>query len=135
MGLDSGISVRRNAAFIRHYDYFERYDEDWCRKYNSDVDVCYWRKCWNIRNDIFDVLDKAKDCGESEPLMVEDIDAIIEVLAGYTKDNWEYGGWEGSIWTWAEIQPRLVEQCQSLSELIDLMEEDPEIEVYFYDSY
>lgn len=43
--------------------------------------------------------------------------------------------WDGSTWEWKEIQPILCEQCAALMELHDLMIADPEIEVYFYDSY
>lgn len=134
MGLDNGVSIKRDEAFERHYDYFKRYDSDWCMEEHYDIDICYWRKCYNVRAAIFDRLDKVYDNDYSELLDVNDIGAIIEVLASFNnEEDWEDS--PGSIWTWDEIRPRLVEQCAALSELMDLMRDDPEIKVYFYDSY
>lgn len=130
MGLDNGLSVRRNKAFERNYEWFKKFDEKWCKEYGYNPDICYWRKCWNIRNAIFDRIDGVYDNEDSENLSIEDINEIIEILASFTEDNWN-----GSIWAWEEIQPHLCEQCATLMELYDLMVADPEIKVYFYDSY
>lgn len=134
MGLDNGISVRRKTkAFERNYDWFKNFDEKWCKDHEYDVDICYWRKCWNIRNAIFDKIDGVHDNENSRNLTVKDIDQIIEILASFNEDNWDDD--IGSIWSWEEFQPRLCEQCAALMELRELMCADPEIEVYFYDSY
>lgn len=131
MGLDNGISVRRkSSAFERNYKWFSNFEEEWSKTHGYDIDICYWRKCYNIRNAIFDKIEGANNNNISTNLTVEDIDTIIEILASYDEDSWD-----GSTWEWKEIQPILCEQCAALMELHDLMIADPEIEVYFYDSY
>lgn len=136
MGLDNGISVRRNSpAFERNYKWFSNFEEEWSKTHEYDIDICYWRKCYNIRNAIFDKIESVSDNDISANLTVEDIDIIIEILAFYDEDSWENGGRGGSIWEWEVIQPILCKQCAALMELHDLMIADPEIEVYFYDSY
>lgn len=133
MGLDDGLSAKRNKAFERNYEWFKKFEEPYTIKYGYDVDICYWRKCYNIRNKIFDSNMPIYDGGISEILSIEDIDTLVEILASFTKQNWDDG--MGSIWSWEEIQPHLCEQCAALMELHDLMMSDPDIEVYFYDSY
>ena len=32
------------------------FDEEWREKNGYDLEVAYWRKCWNVRAIIFDVL-------------------------------------------------------------------------------
>lgn len=136
MGLDNGISVRRKTqAFERNYKWFSKFEEEWDKDRKFDPDICYWRKCYNIRNAVFDHVGHVADNDVGANLTVEDIDAIIEILASYDESSWESCGWDGSIWSWEEIQPILCGQCAALMELRELMVADPEIEVYFYDSY
>ena len=96
------------------------------RKYKYDYEPCYWRKCWNIRNKILEIV------YAWEPLSVDDIDHIIEVLRSFTADNWEDEG--SCIWEFDEHEENLRNQIQRLGVLRRLMQEH-ELEVYFYDSY
>lgn len=137
MGLDNGICVRRHCeGFERNYkNFFARFDTDSARKYDYDPDICYWRKCWNIRSKFMLALPHFEDCGQS-PMSREDVAAAIEILSSFTEDSWNMDYDEGLvIWEWEEAQPWLCEQTAALSVLYDLMESDSTIEAYFYDSY
>ena len=125
MGLDNGITVKRTAQ-TENISEMRLFEDDYVRKYKCDYEVCYWRKCWNIRNKILDVV------YPWEPLSVEDIDKIIEVLKSFTTDNWEDEG--SSIWCFDNMEETLRDQINNLGVLKRLMQEH-ELEVYFYDSY
>lgn len=134
MGLDMGISVRRSCrGFERNYKWFEKFIETWEREYGYDVDICYWRKCYNIRDAIWGAIEKCHDNSESDTLDVNDIDTIVEILCAFNEENWSDGS--GSIWEWEVIHPLLCKQTAALMELRELMVEDPEIEIYYYESY
>lgn len=45
---------------------------------DTSVEICYWRKCWGIRNAIIEKL-HLNDGGESK-LDIEDIPVIIKIL-------------------------------------------------------
>jgi hypothetical protein len=131
MGLDNGIHVKRTPESERIPE-MTSFDEDWRKKYGYDFEVCYWRKCWNVRSRIFDVLTGGFDDKYRIVLTIEDIDKIIEVLKSFTPDNWQDEWW--SIWTFEEMEDVLKQQIQNLGVLKRLMQEY-ELEVYFYDSY
>ena len=44
MGLDNGIEVKKRKDIEFKKDIIDEYGE-----------VCYWRKCWNIRKDIIEI--------------------------------------------------------------------------------
>lgn len=132
MGLDNGIMIRRNKAAERHYDKLMRFEFDWDKNHQEDFEVCYWRKCWNVRAAIERIIDG--DINQKRTsLSTDHISEIIDFLASLNEDNWE--DWGSSIWEFEEQQPFLCQQVADLMDLLSLMEEEPEIEVYFYDSY
>lgn len=126
MGLDNGIMVRGNSATSRYDNYFKNKEI-----LVGDYEICYWRKCWNIRAALKWRL-KLEEGGDTE-LTVNDLREVVEVLSSFNEENW--GDWGSSIWTFEEQQPHLCAQTAALMELIEIMEQDPEISVYFYDSY
>lgn len=128
MGLDNGICVKRTPAAEKIPE-LKAFEEEWCR---CNFEICYWRKCWNIRSRIFDVLRGPCVDGWRIFLSVEDIDRIAEVLQSFTEENWEDEG--GSIWAFSEMEDRLKQQIENLGVLKRLMQEH-ELGVYFYDSY
>ena len=99
MGLDNGICVRRNEKSMNIYDKIKFYESEWDKEHKYDFDICYWRKCYNLRTLISRAIGGIEDNLET-PLECEDIPKIISVLKSLNADNWdEYGG---SIWEWED---------------------------------
>ena len=133
MGLDNGIIARKSnnekinnkLLALNTYTYSE-----------GDHEIAYWRKCWNVRGAIADVIGGIYDNGET-PLAYEDIIAVIKQLKWFNKKNWSGDSWyDGSIWEWDEIEKSHRDCIKRLQRLARLMKKYPgEIDVYFYDSY
>lgn len=131
MGLDNGICIRRNEKSMNIYDKLKRFEDDWDQEHKYDFEVCYWRKCWNIRALIFKSLDDVKDEGYTS-IEHEDIPKIMAVLKSLNKDNWTDFG--SCIWEWEEQEEYNEHYIENLKYLYDLMAEH-DLDVYFYDSY
>ena len=112
MGLDNGIIVRN--------------------KNGIEEEICYWRKCWNIRKLIFDCIDSNEMLFEYSLSLGNLID-IYYALKTLNKENWSENG--GSIWEWEEIRKGLKRDIKTLNKLIKRMKKEPGLEVIFYDSY
>ena len=134
MGLDNGICVKRTtySDFIKK---MKRFEDKTCKKYQLDYDICYWRKCWNVRNDILDIIQTGENEEYHYELTVRDIEIIITILKSYNSKNWDYGSWSDSIWTWKEHKKINRRHIRNLKTLVKLMKKHPYLEVYFYDSY
>ncbi len=131
MGLDNGICVKRTAR-TESIPELSRFEEEWEKEYRFNFEVCYWRKCWNVRHRILDVITNPFGEEYKIHLGIDDIDRITEVLKSFNKDNWEDEGW--CIWEFDEMKDNLKTQIANLGTLKRLMQEH-ELEVYFYDSY
>ena len=135
MGLDNGINIKRTPE-TNQIEELKVFNQDWDKNQKYNFEVCYWRKCWNIRNDIF-----CLGIGYDESyhtLTKEDIDNIIKLLQSYNEDNWTENGsciWEWTSdeegWSYSEHIKNDIESLQLLRQLMDKYE----LEVYFYDSY
>lgn len=135
MGLDNGIEVKR-TYYTNDIPELQRFNQPWDKEHKYNFEVCYFRKCWNIRNMILDVVKGTYDNIISDPLTTYDIDNIIKGLQAFNSDNWQDNG--GSIWDWddeeypySEHIKRDIESLQTLRKLMDKYD----LEVYFYDSY
>jgi hypothetical protein len=130
MGLDNGICVK----YTQEIDKSKELDKFY-QGYHRDFEITYWRKCWNIRNDIF-ALGIGYDDSFEYDLTKENIEQIIALLQSYNADNWEDGGsciwdFDDEEWPYSEHIKRNIENLQLLRKLMDKYE----LEVYFYDSY
>ena len=103
------------------------------------MEVCYWRKCWNIRDILFVHCDDAKgkdDCG-TYSLTIDELEAIrhslyLTICEG--PDAWNDG--DQSIWDFEEAMNFLPWDLVRLSALINYMEKNGgRCEAFFYDSY
>ena len=130
MGLDNGIVIRRkdnlpNCALC--------FDNEWRKQHGYDLEVAYWRKCWNVRAIIFDVLGRGED---NDSIIQVTREEIIERLQNdlhyfdFLEDDWG-----GCIWDWNTFRHFQKRNIKNLKKLEDMMRRHPEIEVYFYDSY
>lgn len=135
MGLDNGICVKRNE-YTNNIPELKRFEEDWDKEHKWDFEIVYYRKSWNVRSMIFNVVPGVHDGDISELLTTEDIDNIIKGLQSFNSENWQEG--RGSIWDWddkewpySEKIKKDIENLQILRQLMDKYD----LEVYFYDSY
>ena len=132
MGLDNGIIVKNKYKELLE-ELGPDYWEDHKSKDDNDYDLCYWRKCWGIRNAIIKKFHFPETCGEYK-LDLEDIPVIIKILEGFcNSNNWEEYG--DSIWEYDDYIHTLIEQIVNLKIFYKYWKKHPEIEVYFYDSY
>lgn len=135
MGLDNSIEIKRNA-YTNLIPELRQFELEYDKAYEYDFEICYWRKCWNIRNDILWIIGERLSDKYEYTLDKEDIDQIIKLLESYNADNFEDSG--GCIWDWDDEEYPYSEKIQqdiaSLKVLRQLMDKY-ELEVYFYDSY
>lgn len=134
MGLDNSIDIVRND-YSNKINALERFTISCDKDKVYPFEVCYWRKCWNVRRDILNIIDQGDDYQYKFALDIPMIEEIIKVLKSYNKKTWENGGWSGSIWDWSEHKRFNRRHIRNLKLLIKIMEKYPELEVYFYDSY
>lgn len=132
MGLDNSIEIRR-TPYTDKIPKLQRFNAEWDTKREFDFCVCYWRKCWNVRGVIFDVVDCGKPMDNLEcPLNAGEIDRIIVALQSFNADNWNDA--LGSIWSWEDVEEKLKTDVKNLKILRKLMDKY-DLEVFFVDSY
>lgn len=129
MGLDNGFILKKiNKADIPS---FIRYDDEY--REENEVELIYWRKCWGLRNAVLRVLHVEDERGYYR-IDAEDIPAILRNLYPFlSKEYWEDNA--DSIWTFEEKVESLIQDILNLKWLYAYMEDHPEVECYFYDSY
>ena len=126
MGLDNGIVIKSNKRIKVPFWVRPTY-----RTPNMDgIELCYWRKCWGLGNDILNVLDDSEDdySYSIDEVQVKRIMKKIQIY--FRHHNW----WNNSFWAWQEIRPRLIRDLINLHWLARYMKKN-DVEVYFYDSY
>lgn len=130
MGLDNGITVKRNSMsnsikalckFTCDYDKSEQYD----------FEFAYWRKCWNVYYDIERVLAQSIDNDTQVELTVDNVIKIIKLLKSYNKATWG----DRSIWSWKDHKRINRKHIRNLKQLVRLMRKYPDLIAYFYVSY
>ena len=134
MGLDNGIEIKRKDNLpncVLHFD-----SDEWRKQHGCCLEVAYWRKCWNVRHIIFDVLRRGDDNDSIIDITREELIEIIHRL----KDDLHYfdfleGEWGGCIWRWNDFRRIHKWNLKNLKKLAGMMKRHPEIEVIFYDSY
>ena len=134
MGLDNGIDIVRNS-YSNKIKALKRFTSPYDKDKIDPFEVCYWRKCWNVRGDILDIIGVEDECQCRFALDIPMIEEIIKVLKSYSRKTWEYIGWGGSIWLWSEHKKFNRRHIRNFKRLVKIMKKYPELEVYFYDSY
>lgn len=130
MGLDSGVIIKKNDKTEAVDDKLSALFEEYT--HGQYYDVCYWRKCYNLRNEILYIIGHRFDEEYEFGLDVEDVEQIIEYLSSINEDNWEDSG--QSIWEWNEMEEHIQNDIENLNALVELMNEH-DMDVVFYDSY
>lgn len=140
MGLDNGITLRtRNSEQVlsarREYTTIEPYESEFNNDGWVNFEICYWRKCWGLRNRILAAISNTKEEEYEYDLTIKDLKEIRKVIFNILcePDEWEEDG--GSIWEFNDMIPHLARNIVNISWLIEFMEEHPNCNVQFYDSY
>lgn len=132
MGLDNGICVKN--VLRKDLPIFIRYPFDTDYNKNS-VEVCYWRKCWNIRNMFLNqnfFLRKSDECYFK--LNIPNIRSMRDIIKYYLKHPNEWNI-DNGYWEFKDYKYILKTQYWNLFWLQIWMMFNMDKEVYFYDSY
>ena len=103
------------------------------KDYPEGVEVCYWRKCWGLRNWFLRTAYPNYDDEQCYFKMTEkEIIILWRIVIHYLRNP---DDWNDSIWTYDEIRKTLYDQRWNLTLLRVWITRHPDAEVYFYDSY
>lgn len=139
MGLDNGI-ILHSRNMIKAKDRSECITslgahDDYNDGPEFDYEICYWRKCHNIRRLVAHVFDLPLDYVHKDNMDIGDIKQIWHIINALNNARvWNEGC---SMWTYEEMHDHLDRDLLALEWLIHFMrthkEEDYTVE--FYDSY
>ena len=128
MGLDNAIYLRKKDL-PKQFNCFATKG----RVYDSDIEIAYWRKCWQVRRLIYQAINMPAENDSVVELSREDVLAIIKALTKNIKQKWyEY---DPPYWEWKEYKYNHRENIRRLRRLARLMKKYPNVIVEFYDSY
>ena len=136
MGLDNGIVLKTKNSIIEKPSWVKfignpaEHDDG-----SLEYDICYWRKCWNIREAIFNILEDDDRREWEFELSLNQVVAIRDRLCRFLTEGEDWEELGDSIWSFEEMIPVLTEDILNLSWLIGYMKKDVHAIVYFYDSY
>ena len=133
MGLDNGIEIKRKDNLPNCVLCFD--NDEWRKQRDYDLEVAYWRKCWNVRHIILDVLTHGSD---DDCVFDVTREELVEVIYRLENDinyfDFLGGEWD-CIWEWNDFRRIQKRNIKNLKKLAHMMKRHPEIEVIFYDSY
>lgn len=133
MGLDNGLIVK-----IKDKKSFgsipERFKKDIFEV--DSIEMSYWRKCWNVRSLMFDVLNAKRDEDAFEFIVsADELKQFNKELKEYCKDE----DWclENQIWSIKEFRKICKNNIKSSRRIMRWLKTKPEdsYEIVFYDSY
>ena len=145
MGLDNGVTLsfkqdvfskRKLEKFkkLGSFVYFNNID-------TYEIDILYWRKCWNVRGEVFNFLRKeGYDIQDNDYIAEMDIKTtrrLIKYLRKYISDSkqWKEDYEDGTtIW---ESNDVYVEQLDTAVKYLNMLRftNSSKYRLYFYDSY
>lgn len=127
MGLDNGVILKTNLE--ANYPYKEwNWGVD-----KQEYDICYWRKFWGFRNVVVDEFCQKSTCADIQ-LDAEKVGKLRCILEEFLdREFYEDNG--NSIWDYEEYLIHNIQCCENLAWLQNFLEEHPNEECYFYDSY
>ena len=102
-------------------------------KYSNAYELCYWRKCWNVRGIIFDIVHPKADNDTTTMLTADQLLEIAAALKKLNKNTWYEGA--GSIWSWEEARRGIKKDIKNLKRAAKIKKKYPHTEIYFYDSW
>ena len=114
MGLDNGIRLMMTEADAK---------KNGCPFIGSDsesfTEICYWRKCYGLRDLIIKNLQLSND-RVTYTLFYKDVNTIIDILISLTQseDDWKYAD---SIWEYDEYLLHNIHLFQMLQQFLLLI--------------
>lgn len=139
MGLDNGIVYK--STYILKPRLIKKFlpeDPIEFKHFESRIDICYWRKCWNVRRDILQILNRKPDNFGTYTLSHTDIVLIRKLMASYLLRSSLWDEYT-SFWNWAEARRNIFNSYVALLWLERCVKRDERAKrpnlVYFYDSY
>ena len=119
--------TRKQIPFFWPFRFPHDYD------FGKDVEICYWRKCWGLRETILLEILHTNDEGDEYPLTIEQVKKIGKAIRSFLKEpDW----WESrSFWTYDEAKNMLHTNVWNLWWLRWWMRFHRKEVVYFYDSF
>ena len=130
MGLDNGIYIKgyRKKPFYVKDDLYDQ---------SNQIDLAYWRKYWGLRNDIINIIYENYYGNDSEVLLSENqIKKIRNLIMEITFSKKRYlescsGYWDYNIYSVL----RGIRQIINLTWAARQVRKNPEVKVFWYDSY
>lgn len=132
MGLDNGIVMKYNPEVAR-VSWVKRELQVFHVGFIHNYDLCYWRKCWNVRGIIFDIVHPKADNDTTTMLTADQLLEIAAALKKLNKNTWYEGA--GSIWSWEEARRGIKKDIKNLKRAAKIKKKYPHTEIYFYDSW
>lgn len=129
MGLDNGITLRTRKTLDPPS--WVHIDEITVLEQVRTYEICYWRKCHNIRAEIIDVIGESVDV--TYELSIPELKDIQRKLIKLIKDGGD--AWSDCRWSYDEMLPSLAQDIANITWLIEYLKSDRTAYVYFYDSY
>lgn len=135
MGLDNGLLLHSKEQ-IEGRPSFIKPTTVWSgEEYPFSYEICYWRKCWNIRREVQHAIGAPADDVNKFGL---DIAEVKNIWHAINELNSETAWGNDSIWSYEEIKDHLDRDLNAIEWLIWFMrqyEDDESWVVEFYDSY
>ena len=130
MGLDNGI-------YIKGYKKKPFYVKDDLYEQSNQIDLAYWRKHWGLRNDIINIIYENYYGNDSEVLLSEkQIKKIRILIMEITFSKKRYLESCGGYWNYNIYSVlRGIRQMINLTWAARQVKKNPEVEVFWYDSY
>lgn len=141
MGLDNGIMIRitDSQKFGKIPKWIRR--SEWEELTNS-IETNYWRKCWNVRAEIFDYINRNNCPAIDEYQEYEfelSINDTLSILKQIKENCYSAKKWDSSqsIWTWNEIKRNYKYRLRQAKKIVKWLKRKPidSYQIIFYDSY
>ena len=131
MGLENGIVIKNVTRKQIPFFWPFRFPHD--KDLDGDAEICYWPKCWGLREIILLDILHTNDEGDEYPLTTGNVKRIETVIRKYIKQpDW----WESrSFWTYDEAKYMLHTNVWNLWWLRLWMLLHKKETVVFYDSF
>ncbi len=107
MGLDNGIELRTHKETLRHR--------------SNNIEICYFRKCWGIRDEILGVLGNNHpdysliECGGGTyDLDSKDVKDIKKIIKRFLDEDYFNDYADSKIFTYEEYKPILKKAYKNL---------------------
>lgn len=141
MGLDNGIiiKIKDSQKFGAIPKWIKR--TEW-EKSNSHIEINYWRKCWNVRKEIFDYINRNNCPAVDEHQEYEfelDIDDTLSILKQIKENCYSAEKWDNSesFWEWNEVKRNYKWHLRQAIKITKWLKKKPidSYQIIFYDSY